>query len=210
MSFNNRPKVLEEIFNSLIHGIGIILSIIGLLVLFLDPVKTNSPIKIIGFGVFGTCLILMYLTSTLSHSLTFTKARKVFLTFDYSSIFLLIAGTYTPFMLLVLKGRLGWILLGIVWLLAILGITFKAVFLEKLKLLTLVFYLLLGWIAPIVVKPLWVSLKPDMFFLLVLGGICYSFGVLSFAYKKNPFIHAIWHLFVLFGSIFHFFAVRLI
>lgn len=152
----------------------------------------------------------MYLTSTLSHSLTFTKARKVFLAFDYSSIFLLIAGTYTPFMILVLKGRLGWVLLGIVWLLAILGIILKAVFLEKLKLLTLVFYLLLGWIAPIVVKPLWVSLKPDMLSLLVLGGICYSFGIFSFAYKKIPFSHAIWHLFVLLGSVFHFLAVRLI
>ena len=210
MQINNRQKIIEEVFNSITHGIGAIFAITGLLVFLLIRGKFSGNLKDISFSIFTVSLIVMFVMSVLAHSLSFTKAKKLFLIFDHASIFLLIAGTYSPFALLSLKGISGVILLIVVWLLALGGILFKAIFTEKLKILTLVLYLVMGWIGIVVIYPLFLAVKHIVFILLVLGGLSYSVGTIFYCSKKIRFNHAIWHLFVLLGGALHFFAVYLV
>lgn len=203
-------KILEEIFNSVTHGIGAIMAVIGLVVFFVIRSRFNGNLQNISFGIFVGSLILMFLMSALGHSLSFTKAKKVFLIFDHSSIFLLIAASYSPFALVPLRGTLGWILLSVVWLLAIGGIIFKALSAEKMKLLTVLLYLGMGWIGILAIYPLFITVKHTVFLLVVLGGVSYSLGTIFYGSKKIRFNHTIWHLFVLLGSTCHFFAVYLL
>lgn len=197
--------IVEEVFNSITHGIGSILSIAGLVFLVLLPDKT--PLKTVGLAIFGSVLILAYTFSTLYHSLAFTKAKKVFKILDHSAIFLLIAGTYTALIAQVLRNMTGLILLIIIWVGSILGIIQKSIWVHKWKKVTIVLYVLLGWIGVVIFRPLIHSLPLNSFILLGIGGVLYTSGIGFYLWKKLPFSHMIWHLFVIAGSLCHFFAI---
>lgn len=203
---NKTLSIVEEIFNSVTHGIGAIISIIGLIIL-ISVARDSSTLKITSFIIFGVSLSLMYVMSTLFHSLTFTKAKKVFFIFDQSSIFLLIAGTYTPILLLILHGWISWSLLLLVWSLAIFGVVFNSIFSEKYKMLFVPLYLLMGWIGVFIVNPLLKTSSIQDVWLLIIGGIFYTAGIVFFAWNKLPFNHTIWHLFVMGGSVCHFLII---
>jgi len=203
----NYTSIVEEVFSAITHGVGIILGIIGLIMLLNFAGKSNSLVKDVGFTVFGISVIFSYLASTLYHSLFFTRAQKVFKILDHSSIYLLIAGTYTPFALIALKGQSGIVLFSIVWAFAILGIILKVLFVHRFMKLSLVLYLLMGWLAIFEAKPLLHALPFQGLIFLVVGGLFYTSGVIFYLFKKLPFHHTIWHIFVLGGSICHFFAL---
>lgn len=184
-----------------------ILGIVGLTMLLIFSAKDGNIKKMIGFSIFGATLILMYLISSLFHSLVYTRAKKVFRILDHSSIFLFIAGTYTPFTLVTIKSSLGLILLTVVWVVAIFGILFRIFYIDKMK-ISLVMYLSLGWIGVIVaIKPLFFNLPTRGFTLLLLGGIIYTVGILFYIWKRLRFHHGLWHLCVLGGSVCHFAAM---
>lgn len=203
----NHTSVIEEIFNAITHGVGIMLSIIGLIILLGLSNKDFSPAKSMGFSVFGIAITFSYLVSTLYHSFSFTKAHKLLKILDHSSIFLLIAGTYTPFTLIVLKGQLGLTLFLLIWTLALSGIMLKIFYVHRFKKLSLALYLSMGWLIIFGIKPLIQSLPIEAIILLALGGFLYTFGIVFYLSKKLPFHHAIWHIFVLCGSILHFLAL---
>ena len=204
MTNTNYTSVPEEIINAVTHGIGAILGVVGLVILLIISVGSGQLEKTIGFSIFGATLIAMYLISTLFHSLSYTKAKRILRTLDHSSVFLFIAGTYTPFTLITLKGNLGWILLTIAWAMAICGIILKIFYIDKQK-LSLILYLSLGWMGIVLAtKPLISNLPATGFILLVSGGILYTIGTLFYTWKRLRFHHGIWHLCVLGGSIFHF------
>lgn len=203
---NKKLVLLEEIFNSITHGIGAMLSIFGLILLIVMA-QDATALKITGYLIFGISLILMYLFSTLYHSLTFTKAKKIFSVLDKSAIFLLIAGTYTPIAVVVLHGWIAVSLLLVIWGLAICGIVFNAVFIDRYKKFFLILYLLMGWICLCFVKPLLSILTLQEVWLLFAGGLFYTCGIIFYIMKKLPFNHTIWHLFVLGGSVAHFLII---
>ncbi|MEA1986163.1 MAG: hemolysin III family protein [Candidatus Marinimicrobia bacterium] len=196
----------EEIANGITHGIGIALSIAGLVLLVVFASKRGDAWQIVSFSVYGATMIMLYLFSTLYHSFTNKKVKKFFRLFDYASIYLLIAGTYTPVTLTVLRGPFGWTIFGIIWGLAILGVVKQFVFFHKFWALSVVTYLLMGWIIVFAIKPL-IAQVPFMFFMwMLIGGLSYTLGIIFFVWEKMPYNHSIWHLFVLGGSISHFFA----
>ena len=203
----NYTSILEEIINAVSHGFGFILGIAGLPILLIFAVKNGSFEKTLGLAVFSVTLILMYLASTLFHSLSYTRANKIFRIFDHSAIFLFIAGTYTPFALVTLVGSLGLVLLITIWISAVCGIVFKIFYINKIK-LSLVLYLLMGWFGAVVVsKPLISNLPVHGFKILLLGGLFYSCGIVFYIWKKLRFHHSLWHLCVLGGSVCHFTAM---
>lgn len=169
----------------------------------------HSPIQIVSYSIFGASMILLFLFSTLFHSLIFTKAKKVFQVFDHSSIYLLIAGSYTPYSLVTIGGPLGWSMCIIIWLLAISGIVYKAIFLQKRGKADYFLYILMGWLCVIAIKPLYEGLGFNGLLLLVLGGVSYTAGTFFYSKQHLKFMHVIWHLFVLAGAIFIFFSVYL-
>lgn len=197
----------EEIANAITHGIGALLATAGLVLLVVFAALQGTVWHITSFAIFGSMLLLLYVMSTLYHSLTHLSAKRLFRKFDHMSIFLLIAGTYTPFCLTVLRGWLGWTLFGIVWFCAITGIVLKAFYTGKGELISTLLYVSMGWVVVLVIKPVYTFMSFDGFSFLLIGGACYTLGVFFFAKDKIPYNHTIWHLFVLGGSIFHFFAV---
>ncbi|MCC3357085.1 PAQR family membrane homeostasis protein TrhA [Bacillus sp. REN16] len=197
----------EEIANAITHGIGVLLSIPALVMLIVFAVKYGDVWHIVSFSIFGTTMVLLYLFSTLLHSITHLKAKKVFAILDHSAIYLLIAGTYTPFVLVAIRGWLGWTIFGVVWGLAVVGIVFKVFFVEKFMILSTVCYVLMGWLIIAGIKPLYESIGFNGFMLLLTGGILYTVGAVFYVWRKLPFNHAIWHLFVLAGSAAMFFSV---
>lgn len=210
---SKRYTIGEEIFNSITHGIGAGLAIAATVLLCIkaalySPVGLTSY-YVVGWSVFGASLILLYLMSTLYHALTPAKAKKVFAIFDHASIYFLIAGTYTPFCLTALRGTLGWTLFGIIWGLAIVGITLYAIFGKRLRAASAITYILMGWLILFAINPLISALPKISIIYLILGGVAYTLGVIFYAMKNKKWMHSIWHLFVLAGSIFHFFAVYL-
>jgi hemolysin III len=207
MAHTRQWSVGEEVAHAVTHGVGLVASIVGFVVLVVAAAETRDPWRIVSCAVYGTTLVLLYATSTLYHSLSRTRARRVFRVLDHSAIFLLIAGTYTPFTLVNLRGPWGWALLGIVWGLAILGITSKSVFGTRWPILSTVIYIVMGWTALVAVKPLLANIPPAGIGWIVAGGIAYTAGVAFFAWEKLRYSHAIWHVFVLAGSVFHFVAV---
>ena len=198
--------VIEEVFNAVIHGVGAGFGIVGYIILLVTALKSNSSAKILSFSVFGVSLILMYLSSTLFHSLLFTRARNVFRLLDHSAIFLFIAGTYTPLVLLVLKGSLGLALIIFIWTMVICGVFFKIFCMNRSK-ISLVLYLFLGWIGVFMLKPLLLHLTVGGVLLLIVGGVLYTIGAVFYTWRKLIFNHGIWHLFVLGGSTCHFAAM---
>ena len=199
----------EEILHSTSHGIGLLLSIAGLVLLVdLALVRGGGVRLVTACGVFGVTLILLYLASTLYHGVRNERARRILRVLDHSAIYLLIAGTYTPFTLVSLGGAWGWSLFGIVWGLAILGILLKVFAMGRLRWLSIVLYLGMGWLAVVALDPMIEALGSKGMWLVFLGGMAYTSGLIFYGWRR-PYCHAIWHAFVLAGSILHFFAVLL-
>ncbi|PGZ97451.1 hemolysin D [Bacillus pseudomycoides] len=199
--------VKEEIANAVTHGIGAILSIPALVILIIQAANYGTASAIVGATIYGVSMFLLYLCSTLLHSIHHPKVEKLLTILDHSAIYLLIAGTYTPFLLVTLRGPLGWTLLAIIWTLAIAGIVFKIFFVRRFIKLSTLFYVIMGWLIIVAIKPLYESLTGHGFSLLLAGGILYSVGAIFFLWEKLPFNHAIWHVFVLGGSAMMFFCV---
>ncbi len=197
----------EEIFNGITHGIGVLLSIAGLVILVCFAAIEGDAWHIVSYSIFGSSLILLYLSSTLYHSITNLKIKNIFARFDHSAIFLLIAGTYTPFVLTTIRGPLGWTLFGIIWGLALAGIIIRSIYLTRFRKLMVGIYLGMGWMFLIAVVPLLKNLPVISTIFLFTGGICYSLGTVFYMWRELKYAHGIWHLFVLAGSIMHFFSV---
>ncbi len=197
----------EELANTITHAIGVGFSITGLVLLVVRAALYGTAWHVVSFSIFGASLILLYLASTLYHGFRSPRIKEIFRIFDHSAIYLLIAGSYTPFLLVTLRGPWGWSLFGTIWGLAIIGITFKLIFGPKYDILSTIFYLLMGWVVIIAIKPLLAALPLAGLAWLAAGGLAYSLGVIFYAWEKLPYHHAIWHGFVLAGSLFHFFAV---
>ena len=198
----------EELWNCIIHGLGIGLSIAGLVILAVFSAIQGDAWVIVSTVIFGVSMILLYTASTLYHAFQSENVKRVLKKFDHISIYYLIAGSYTPFMLVNLRGALGWSIFGIIWGLAILGTILKLTTSGSgTKLWSLGLYLLMGWLVVFTLKPLTASLPHLGLVFLVLGGLFYTFGVLFYIRKSKKYTHAIWHLFVLLGTVMHFFAV---
>ena len=200
-------SVGEEIANSITHGIGALLSIGGLAVLVGFASLRGDAWHITSCSIFGSTLILLYVASTLYHSIPLPNIKGVLRTIDHSAIYLLIAGTYTPFMLVNLRGPWGWSLFGIIWGIALAGILLKTTTFGRRPRVSLSLYLAMSWIVIIALKPMLAVLDKGGLELLLFGGLAYTGGVVFYAWKKLPYSHAIWHLFVMAGSCLHFFAI---
>lgn len=204
-----RYSLGEEIANAVTHGLGIGLSIAALTLLVVFAALWGNAWHLASAIVYGVTMLLLYVSSTLYHSIPGEKARHIFKIIDHSSIYLLIAGTYTPFTLVTLRDSGGWWLFGIVWTLAIVGIALEAFWVYRPKWVSSVVYLGMGWLVVVMIKPLFAHLPAGGVWLLVAGGLAYTLGTVFYVMKKVPYTHAIWHLFVLAGSVCHFLAVML-
>ncbi|HOI49273.1 MAG TPA: hemolysin III family protein [Prolixibacteraceae bacterium] len=209
---NNAPlrrelTLREEIVNSITHGIGIPLSIAALVILVVTAVVHGNAWHVVSFSIFGASLILLYTSSTLYHSITRKRIKNLFARFDHAAIFVLIAGTYTPYLLTSLRGVWGWSLFGVIWGLALAGVVIRSIYLTKFRKLMVGIYLAMGWMFVIALHEIIKNLPPLSLLFLFLGGISYSAGVIFYAWRKLPYAHGIWHIFVLGGSILHFFSV---
>ncbi|MBU0456328.1 MAG: hemolysin III family protein [Pseudomonadota bacterium] len=197
----------EEVLNSATHGIGFGLGIAALVILVLASIRQHDAWKIVSTSLFGASIITAYFTSTLYHSIPIVSIKRFLKTLDHTSIFLLIAGTYTPFCLVTLRGDWGWTLFGIVWGLAFAGVLFKLFFLYRFHFISMLIYLCMGWVVVIAIVPLMHTLPTHGLLWLALGGLCYTGGILFYAWKSMKYTHAIWHLFVIAGTVCHFFAI---
>lgn len=204
---SEKYSYLEEIFNSISHGIGALISICGLVLLIVFSAMYGNLNHIISCTIFGIALVLLYTASTLYHSFRRPDLKHLFKIFDHSCIYILIAGTYTPFLLVTIRGFTGWSMLIILWSLTVIGVLFKIFFVHRFKIISTVAYILMGWIIIFAIKPLFHTLPGGGLAWLISGGLAYTFGTIFYAWNKLPFNHAIWHLFVLAGSACHFFAV---
>ena len=197
----------EEIANSLTHGVGILLSIAGLAILTSFASVFGTAWHIVSVSIYGATQITLYTASTLYHSITSPRAKAVLRIFDHSAIFLLIAGTYTPFALVNLRGPWGWSLFGVVWGLAAIGIAIQGVLIRQKGFLTALPYIGMGWLALIAIRPLWPRLPVAGWLWLIAGGLAYTAGAAFFAAERVRYGHFVWHVFVLIGTTCHFFAV---
>ncbi|MBN2376559.1 MAG: hemolysin III family protein [Sedimentisphaerales bacterium] len=197
----------EEVVNGLTHGLGTVLSVAALVILVVFAAAYGTPWHIVTFSIFGVTLVLLYLASTLYHSLPEGLAKRIFKVVDHSAIYLLIAGSYTPFMLVNLRGAWGWSILGVIWACAILGIILKIVCVDRFEKLSVAVYIGMGWICLIAFKQIMIHVPFLSVVLLALGGLSYTLGIIFYAWRKLPYNHGIWHLFVLGGSTLHFFSV---
>jgi hemolysin III len=199
----------EEIANSVTHGVGALASLAGMAVLLLRAVRFGTTTHVVSFAVYGTSLFLLHLSSTLYHGIQAPRAKRVFWVLDHASIYLLIAGSYTPFLLLSLWGAWGLTLMIAIWTLAIVGILLKSLLIGRLRKATLVLYVAMGWLIVLAGRELWLKVPHAALVLLVAGGLSYTGGVAFYCWKKLPYGHMIWHLFVLGGSACHYFAILL-
>lgn len=206
-TIKKRYTLGEEIFNSVTHGVGSLLSIAGTVVLIVFSAINSDAFAVVSSAVYGASLIILYTMSTLYHSITNEKAKKFFRIMDHNTIFFLIAGTYTPYTLAVLRSPLGWVLFGVVWGAAAIGIVLNSIDLEKFSKISVVCYIAMGWVIIIAVKPLMNSMPFISFALLVAGGIFYTIGVIFYAIKKVKYFHSVWHIFTVIGSALHYFSV---
>ena len=199
----------EEIFNSVSHGIGAGLSIAGTVVLIVIAAFHTDAWGIVSSCIYGASLIILYSMSTLYHSITNKTAKQFFRIMDHNTIFLLIAGTYTPITLYFLGGVTGWILFGVVWSAAVLGIVINSINLEKAKIPSMFCYVAMGWVIIFAIKPLIASIPTISLVFLLIGGILYTLGIIFYAIKKIRYFHSVWHLFTISGSVFHYFSILL-
>ena len=204
-----RYRLGEEIAHSITHGVGVLLSIAALVILVTLSALRGNAWHVVSSVVFGATLIFLYTASTLYHSITHPRAKKILRVLDHSAIFLLIAGTYTPFTLVTLRGGWGWTLFVVVWGLALVGIVYKITASNRFRLLSVLLYLGMGWLVLVAIEPMVATMPVPGLILLLAGGLCYTLGVIFFVWRQLPYSHAVWHVFVLAGSICHFFAVLL-
>lgn len=197
----------EEIVNAVTHGIGVLLSITALVFLIISANQNGSVWHVVTFSIYGVSMLILYLSSTLVHSFPEGKVKDLFEIFDHSAIYLFIAGTYTPFTLIVINGALGWTLLTIVWAIALIGVVFKSFFTKKFMVLSTILYIVMGWLIVIAWNPLVETLPTAGITLLVTGGLLYTVGAIFYVWRGFIFHHAVWHLFVLAGSVSHFFTI---
>jgi len=197
----------EEIANSITHGIGVMLSIAALVILIVYSSLYGNIWHIVSFTIFGVTMFILYMSSTLLHSFPEGKVKDIFEIFDHSSIYFFIAGTYTPFLLIVIKGALGWTLFGIVWGLAIAGTVFKCFFVKKYLFTSTALYVVMGWLIVFAWKPLVNNLSPQGMTYLIIGGALYTLGAIFYVWRGFKYHHAVWHVFVLAASAAHFFCV---
>ncbi len=205
----NNFSFAEEVWHSITHGVGFLLSIAALTLLVTFATLSGKPINIISASIYGTALILMYGSSTLYHAISHKEIKQFFQKFDHSAIYFLIAGSYTPVLLISIVGVEGWILFAVEWLIAVVGITLKFLYPGRFEALAMAAYLLMGWLIVVIFETFRNSIDPVGFWLLVAGGIAYSIGIVFFIKGHKKHFHTIWHLFVLAGSIFQFFAILL-
>lgn len=201
-----KMQIKNEIWSAITHGIGIILSILGMILLILKGIDTNS-ITLFSYIVYTCSLVLLYLFSTLFHCLYFTKAKRVFQIFDHCSIFLLIAGTYTPYCMLAIKGVKGLILMIMIWLMSILGILYHILASKKKQVFETIIFVVMGWLCILGAKELFLSLGKIGLGLLVAGGIIFTLGALVYSIPKIKYAHVFWHIFVMLGSILMFISI---
>lgn len=197
----------EELANSITHGIGFFCGVAVLALLVVFSALHKGVWEVVSCSVYGATFILLYLASTLYHAIPHPRAKRVFKAIDHSAIYLLIAGTYTPYALVPLRGAFGWTLFGIIWGCALVGIVLKIFFTGRFKTLSLLGYLFMGWFCVIAAKPLFKELNTMGFVFLVVGGLCYSVGAIFYAMKGRRWSHPVWHLFVLAASLCHFFSI---
>ncbi|MEN8151168.1 MAG: hemolysin III family protein [Planctomycetota bacterium] len=199
----------EEIANSVTHGVGFLLGVVALVLVVVLSALHGTALHVVSGAIYGSTLILLYSASTLYHAFPPGRAKRVFRVLDHSAIFLLIAGTYTPFTLVTLGGSWGWSLFGVIWGLAVAGVVLETVAGSRLRVLQVILYLAMGWMAVVAGRPLLGALDTVGLVLLFAGGLCYTLGVVFYVWRRLPFHHAVWHVFVLGGSACHFFAVLL-
>ena len=203
-----RPQTAgEEIANAITHGIGFLLAIACLVIVVVFSSLNGTAWHVVTCSIYGSTLVLLFLASTLYHCLSATRARQVFRVIDHSSIYLLIAGTYTPFTLVLLKGQLGWTLFALVWGMAIIGIVLKAKFTGRFRKLSSMTYVVMGWLVVFAIKPLFSALPAGGIAWLTVGGGLYTLGVIFYSMTRVKYMHAVWHTFVLGGSLCHFFCI---
>jgi hemolysin III len=206
-SQNRAQSLGEEIANSVSHGVGLLAAVVASPVLLYFAIQDGGPVEIAGASIFAFAMVLMYSTSTLYHSLPRNKAKRVFQVLDHAAIFLLIAGTYTPFTIGVLRGALGWTLFGLVWSIAVAGIVFKSFGGASFRKLSTILYLAMGWLVIIAIKPLLLNVPSWGLVWLLAGGLAYTAGVGFYAAKRIRYAHFVWHLFVMAGTACHYIAV---
>lgn len=198
---------MEEKLNAVTHGVGTVLALAGLIILLVSSRLHDDIWHLVSSGIYGTSLVLLYLASTLYHSFSNERLKYFFKILDHSAIYLLIAGTYTPFALLLFRGALGWTVFGVIWGLALIGVVFKIFFVKRFKSLSTICYIVMGWLMIILIKPLVAALPTVGLCWLIGGGLFYTVGALFYIYRWVPYNHMIWHLFVLAGSAAHFITV---
>ncbi len=200
----------EELLNAISHGLGALFGIVGTVLCIVKAANTGDPWRIVSGSIFGVTVLLLYLMSCLYHALKVNMAKRVFRVIDHCTIFLLIAGTYTPFTLVTLRGTVGWVLFGIVWGMAVLGITLNAVNLKKFSKISVACYLVMGWAIIAAFQPLVEALAPQGVSLLIWGGIAYTVGAILYGIgAKVKYFHSVFHFFCLAGTVLHFFAIYL-
>lgn len=209
-SEHKRYSLKEELANSLTHGTGIGLSIIGLISLISQRETSDDNWRLIAFSIYGSALILLYLCSTLYHSTQNPRLKYIFRVADHASIYLLIAGTYTPFLLVSMRTTWGWTLFILIWLIAILGVSLTTIFIRRFHKLSVASYVIMGWLAVLSLFDLVSRIPSAGVMWLAIGGIVYTLGVIFYMWHKLPYHHAIWHVFVLAGSACHYLAIRTI
>lgn len=197
----------EEITNAILHGIGLGLAIVALVVLVVFAKVSGNVWHIVSFSIYGSTLIILYLSSTLYHSFPDGKVKNIFEIFDHSAIYLLIAGTYTPLTLISLRGYLGWTIFGVVWGIAVIGIIFKVFWVKRFVIFSTVLYIIMGWLIIFAINPLIATMTETSIMFLVVGGVLYTVGTIFYVWRRMKYHHAVWHTFVLAGSICHFFTI---
>lgn len=210
MDFLKRKYTLgEEIFNAISHGTGALLSIAGTVVLIVFCATYADSRAVVTASIYGACLIILYTMSTLYHAISNKKAKKVFRILDHNTIFLMIAGTYTPYTISCLNNRIGWILFGCIWGSAVIGIILSSINIKKFSKISTICYLIMGWAVIFAIKPLSESISMLSLILLIAGGLFYSIGIVFYVKRELRYMHSVWHIFVIGGSIMHYFSIFL-
>lgn len=202
-----KSDILTEVLNAVTHGIGTLLSIIALVFLIIKGIQSGNGVHLTAYLVYGISMVLLFLASTLYHSFSFTRFKKIFHYIDHAAIYLLIAGSYTPFCLIALKGTEAKVLFIAVWSIALIGVILKIFFVGRFNKTSTFLYLVMGWLAIFLIKPITLHLGSTGVLLLILGGLAYSLGTIFYSIKRFKFMHIIWHLFVLAGAAFTYFTI---
>jgi hemolysin III len=202
-----RQTIAEEIANAVSHGVGALAAVVALVVMVVYAALYGDAWQVVSVSIFGGSLVLLYLASTLYHSIQHPRVKRVLRVIDHSSVFILIAGTYTPITLIGLRGGWGWTLFGLIWSLTVVGIALKLACFDRFHRLSIVFYLLMGWVAIAAIKPIIERVPTGALMWIAAGGLAYTLGVIFYKQERLRFAHTIWHLFVIAGSAMHFVAV---